>query len=97
MKHKKKITLKQAVTAALTAGAKVSVELKPKPVDLEPLRRMAQDLNAIWLLAETRSRFGIEAAQDLCRRISFNEVQFILMNLHREWMNKPAMEAKVMP
>lgn len=95
---RRKTTLKQVVEAAHAAGAKVSVGLEPKPpepVDVEPLRKMAEDLEAIYWLAATRNYQAIKAAHALVRRISYNQCLFILMNLEKEYFNKPVLERPI--
>lgn len=90
--RKPKTTLKQVVEAATAAGAQVSVSLKPKEVDLEPLRQMTLDLDAIYHLAKSRNYESIKAAGMLARRISYNEILFTLMALEKEYLEKPIME-----
>jgi len=58
---------------------------------------MALDMEAIWLLAETRSEYGLECARKMLRRISFNDAQACVTKLWMEHHNKPVLEQKLLP
>lgn len=91
----RKLTLKDIATAAAAVGAEVDVSLKPKEVDVEPLRQMAIDLDAIYNLAKSREIESLRSASMLLRRISTNSVQFTLTQLENEYWNKPALERPI--
>jgi hypothetical protein len=67
------------------------------PTSTEPLRQMVLDMEAIWLLAETRCEYGLKTAQALVERISSNQIQFILMKLRKELSEKSGLDRKLFP
>lgn len=69
----------------------------PEPVSTEPLQRMAEDMQAIWLLCETRSKYGLEAARKMLRRISFNDAMMCHTALEQELRTKPILERRILP
>jgi hypothetical protein len=71
--------------------------VKHPPVSTEPLQKMSQDMRAIWLLCETRSHEGLDAALDIARRISYNDIIFTIHQLKQEYHGKPASEANFLP
>lgn len=86
MKRKNsKATLKQLVTAAHKAGAKVEVSLTPKVVtSTQPIWEMINDLKAIYIMANTRQLDAINCAFAMHERISSNRVLLILTQIRRE-------------
>ncbi len=58
---------------------------------------MAEELRAIWLLCETRSHEGLDAAMDMARRISYNDIIFTIIMLQKEWREKPELEKHFRP
>lgn len=89
MKKQSKPTLKQIIQAAKKAGAQVKIDLQPKETSVEPLLIMAETMEAIYQLADTRKLDCISLAQVLLRRVNTNEVMFILTKLEREQIDKP--------
>lgn len=70
---------------------------KLPPVSVDNLREMATDMEAIWLLAMTRSQRGIECASKLARRVSFNDIQFTLMKVGQENREKHGLDHVYLP
>jgi hypothetical protein len=91
-KRKRKLTIRQCVEPAHKVGAQVEISLKPKEVDIDPILRMANDLMAIYHLARSREVEALKSAQILARRISCNEIMFIISGLEKEYWNKPVLE-----
>jgi hypothetical protein len=99
-RKREKVTLKDIVQAAHAAGAKVSVSLSERAkTDLSKLRRNAAMMRAVWLLAETRSMAGLDAAYDLLREVDtiYNDTIFLLQKTRDEVIKRPLSESNHFP
>lgn len=71
---------------------KTAVAETIKPFDLEPMRQMVLDMDAIYQLAKSRDIDSLKTAHMLARRISYNDILFALMSLEKEYWAKPFMQ-----